>query len=153
MFSRLSALSATLVIAVLTSACAPVEPLELEEPRIREPTPGRTTTAAYFTLRNNSGAAVTLVGAESSSASSIEMHTIVERDGRVGMRRVPDVTVDPGASVHFAPGGLHLMVFGVERLDEPFPIELIFADGKRLPAAFAKLSLVPGGTIPGGTTE
>ena len=146
MFSRLNLLTATCIFAVLASACAPVEPLAVEEPRIREPTPGRTTTAAYFTLRNNSGAAVTLVGAESSGASSIEMHTMVEREGRVGMRRVPEVTVEPGGSVDFAPGGLHLMVFGVERLDEPFPIELVFADGKRMPAAFAKLSLVPGGT-------
>ncbi len=135
----------TLLLAACSLfACGQPDPISVSDARIRELVPGRTTTAAYFSLRNHSGAPLTLTGAESARTSSIEMHTMVTSGDRVGMRRVPEVVVEPGASADFAPGGLHLMVFGVEDLQAPFPITLIFADGTRLPVDFTILSLNPG---------
>lgn len=131
-------------VAAGSAGCTSGEPLSVTDARIREPTPGRTTTAAYFTLHNRSAETLILTGAASPAASSIEMHTMVERDGRVGMRRVPEVTVSPDERIEFAPGGLHLMVFGVKTVEAPFPISLKFADGTELATTFDKLSLVPG---------
>ncbi len=133
-----------LLAACSLFACAQPDPISVSDARIRELVPGRTTTAAYFSLRNHSGTPLILTGAESARTSSIEMHTMVTSGDRVGMRRVPEVVVEPGASADFAPGGLHLMVFGVEDLQAPFPITLIFADGTRLPVDFTILSLNPG---------
>ncbi len=144
----MSKLISRAVVSFLTAlslfACAPPDPIDVSDARVRELVPGRTTTAAYLTVHNHSGAPLTLTGAESDRTSSIEMHTMVTRGERVGMRRVTEVVIEPGASAEFAPGGLHLMVFGVEALDAPFPITLVFADGTRLPVDFTILSLNPG---------
>ncbi len=136
--------AALLLMAGSLIACTQPDPIGISDARIRELVPGRTTTAAYFSLHNHSGAPLTLTGAESARTSSIEMHTMITSGDRVGMRRVPEVVIEPGASADLAPGGLHLMVFGVENLEAPFPITLIFADGTRLPVDFTILSLTPG---------
>ena len=137
--------AALLALLLSASGCVEREPISVSDARIRELIADRTTTAAYFTVHNHSGELLTLTGAESSRASSIEIHTMVSDGDRVGMRRLREVVIEPGSSIAFAQGGLHLMVFGVENLEAPFPITLIFANGTRVPVAFTILSLTTGG--------
>lgn len=141
MFPRLTARHAGLLFAVsLLAACAPAVDLQVENGEIRALLPGRDTTAGYFSLTNHTATAVTLVGATSGEARAIEMHRTVVKDDRVSMQRVPEVQIDPGQTVAFERGGLHLMIFGVERITEPFPVMLQFADGRQVAASFSKLS-------------
>lgn len=52
-----------------------------------------------------------LLGAETDAALAVEIHrTVVEDDGRAVMRLLEDVVLPAGDTVHFRPGGLHLMV-------------------------------------------
>jgi len=126
-------------LALLLSACAEAPGIEVQEARIRDLLPGRDTTAGYFTLRNNTGKPLTLVGASSPHARLIEMHITVTNNDRVSMRRSEQHIIAPGQRLRFEPGGPHLMIFGVAKLIDPFPVTLLFADGEQAEASFSKL--------------
>lgn len=142
---RLSRLCCLLLFASCLAACGPAPDqsaaVQVTEARIRVPVPGQDKTAAYLTIENGSKTPFVLTAIESAGARAIEMHTI-DRDGdTVRMRRLPEVVVEPGATVTFAPGGLHLMIFGVTEPIDPFTATLVAADGRRLEVSFATLAL------------
>ena len=107
---------AMLLVALLAGAagCAPAEEapaaLTLSEGWIRLPPPGQNRSAAYLTL--TATAPVTLVAAESPLAERVEFHTMVQDGDLMRMRKLPTVSLAPGETRRFAPGGDHLMLFG-----------------------------------------
>lgn len=110
--------------------------VEVSGARVRTPVAGQNKTAGYLTLTNHGDTPLTLVGAESPATRAIEFHRI-DRDGdMVRMRRMAQLVVEPGATVRLEPGGLHLMLFGVTALEEPFIITLLDADGERFEVPF-----------------
>ncbi len=90
-----------------------------------------TASAAYMTLVNRGDAVERLVGAASPAAEAVELHAhAVGEDGVMRMRPVEAVEIEPGAETALEPGGLHLMLVGLDRpLDEgaTFPLTLTFA--------------------------
>lgn len=108
---------------------------------VRTPAAGRDVTAGYVSLR--AGAEDDqLVGASSPIATRVELHTM-EDDGEVmRMRQVDAIDLPAGETVSLAPGGDHLMLFGVDTasLDGEVDITLEFASGAtstvRLPLSF-----------------
>jgi hypothetical protein len=79
---------------------------------VRPPLGGLTTAAGYMTIRNDGDEGDRLIGAASPAATSIELHTHRMDGGVARMERVEQVDVPAHATVTFAPGGLHLMLFG-----------------------------------------
>jgi periplasmic copper chaperone A len=77
-------------------------------------TPGPTA-AAYLELRNEGPAADRLVGAASPIAERIEIHEHRITNGVMSMGAVPSVVLPAGDTVSLAPGGRHLMLFGLSR--------------------------------------
>ena len=141
MFSKMT-LTSLLLIAVtsLTSACTAPPEIQVTNAKVRQLLGGRETTAAYFTITNNTKMGITLVRAHSPYAGAIEMHQSVITGDRVGMQRVREVTVKSGEQVAFSPGGLHLMVFRIKTLNQSFPITLTFADGQTVDVAFERFA-------------
>jgi copper(I)-binding protein len=87
--------------------------------------------AVYFTVRNDGAEPVTLAGVHVSGAGKAEMH---ESKGG-SMAAVASLPIDPGASVVFAPGGLHVMVFELADTLKPggsAELTLTFSDGDKL---------------------
>jgi len=71
------------------------------------------TGAGFLTIRNTGTQPDRLVSASSSIARRVELHTHI-RDGEVmRMRQVADIPVPPGDSVVLRPGGLHIMLIGL----------------------------------------
>ncbi|HEU5170512.1 MAG TPA: SCO family protein, partial [Gemmatimonadales bacterium] len=66
--------------------------------------------AVYFTLRNRSAAADTLVAAEAAGAGTATIHRQVAEGGRVRMAQVERLPLPGGGRVVLEPGGLHLML-------------------------------------------
>lgn len=111
---------------------------------LREPPPGQDVVAGFFELHNPTPERLTLVGAECTSAHSIELHTHSHEGGVMRMRRLPRVDVEPDSTLAFRSGGLHLMIFGLEprpRAGDVVSIDLVFADGTRISAPFAVRSI------------
>lgn len=90
--------------------------LEMQDVWVRALPPGQTNTAGYATVINNGDAPVILVGGRSEIADQVEIHTTREVDGLRRMEQLAEVVIPAGQSVTFAPGGMHLMLLGLERM-------------------------------------
>lgn len=87
--------------------------LEVSNAYVRAPIPGRSMSAAFMTLKNNTGTEQVMVSAGASWASSIEIHTHTHDNGVMRMRQIPELKIPAGEQVTLKPGGLHLMLFGL----------------------------------------
>ncbi|NCC28249.1 MAG: copper chaperone PCu(A)C, partial [Gammaproteobacteria bacterium] len=66
----------------------------------------------------------------------VELHTHVEEDGMMRMRRIEKIEIPAGETVTLKPGGLHVMLIGLKQPLEPgdtVDLALTFEDGSRIP--------------------
>ena len=98
---------ATATCVVLLGACSVAAPLRVTDARI--PLPAGPNAAVYFQLENNGDHEVELVGAASDIAVA-EIHQTTMSGGMMQMEPVDRITLVPGQTVEFAPGGLHIML-------------------------------------------
>jgi copper(I)-binding protein len=101
--------------------------------------PGGAPSAGYFKLANRGDKTLSLVGAECPDFGMVMIHRTIERGGMSTMRPVHELTVEPGKSVEFAPGGYHLMLMRPKHPLRPggrLPVTLRFGDGSRLSVEF-----------------
>ena len=122
--------AALLALAACTGADSGAAPrITLEKAWVRPPAGGRTIGAAYLTIRNDGGAD-TLTGASSPLAQSVQMH-ISKMDGdMMTMREEDKVPVPAHGQLAYAPGGRHLMMFGLKaglKAGDKVPLTLHFA--------------------------
>lgn len=97
----------------MAAAAGPNAALEFENVWVRAMPPFQSKSAGYLTLTNHGKDAVAIVGASSNVARAVEIHTTREVDGMMRMERLPGLAVAPGERVELAPGGKHLMLFGL----------------------------------------
>jgi hypothetical protein len=131
------------VLALFSSGCsqAPQPTLKVENARVRDLIPGQDKTVGYFDLINGSAEPARLVAVDADQIRAIEIHSSTTEDGIMRMRRLSVVEVPAGASVHFRPGGNHLMLFGVTSLGADNVIRLHFEDGRVLPVRFRRIAI------------
>lgn len=87
--------------------------------------------AAYIAWRNTGTAPVTITGIEVASAKSADMHET--KDG--AMLPLPKLVLAPGEEANFAPGGRHVMVFGLPadvKAGDHLAYRLLLSDGSKL---------------------
>jgi copper(I)-binding protein len=92
--------------------------LLIEEGYVRKPIPGRSMSAAFMTINNTGVADVVLKTAAIEGTKNVEIHTHTHKEGVMRMRQIHELVVKAGNSIVLAPGGLHLMMFGIEKLPE-----------------------------------
>lgn len=76
---------------------------------------GQVLAAAYVSLRNRGRTPQTLLGASSSVAADVQMHSSEVKGGIARMRRVERLTVPARGELKLTPGGPHLMLMGLNR--------------------------------------
>ena len=89
------------------------EGIVLSNAWVRPPIMGRDVAAGYVDIANG-GNADRLIAVESDVAERVELHTHIDDNGIMKMRRVDGVDLPSGETVMFKPGGLHLMLFNVD---------------------------------------
>lgn len=130
-----SAACAVMILGLLADTShAAAETVIVRGAWVRAPVAGQPVVGAYLELRSARDAL--LVGAESPSANRVEMHMMTLEGGVMKMRQVPSIDLPAGKAVSLAPGGLHLMLFGVKAALQPgskVPLTLTVeaADGTR----------------------
>ncbi len=87
--------------------------LEVHDAWVRETLPGKEVTAAFLTFTND-GDADALVAVACDVAASAEMHKMTDAGGMMKMEQVPRIDIPSHREVKLAPGGLHLMLFGIK---------------------------------------
>jgi copper(I)-binding protein len=96
--------------------------------------PGQTNSAAFMILTNGGDGDHALTTAESNVSKVGELHTHRMEEGMMKMRRVEKIDLPAGETVKLEPGGLHVMLIGLEKqLEEGEDVEitLVFEDGSR----------------------
>jgi copper(I)-binding protein len=120
------------------AALANTSGISVHNPRIRL-LPGDLPLAGYFDLHNAGKKTVTLVGASCPDFGKVMMHHSISKNGQETMVMVMKLPVAPGKSIHFAPGGYHLMLMKRRheiKVGQKLPITLKFADGHSLRVHF-----------------
>ncbi|HMR62902.1 MAG TPA: copper chaperone PCu(A)C [Anaerolineae bacterium] len=99
--------------AAETSAETSAEPeITVMDPFARASIPNG---AAYMTLMNQGGSDDALVSAETGVAQTVELHeTTIDENEVMRMSPVEKIVVPAGGSVGLEPGGLHVMLLGIQ---------------------------------------
>ena len=133
------------VLAVLLASCdsgqAPQSSessLVFDNAWVRAPVAGRTVTAAYFDVTNRGETPLDIIGfASDDPGVRVEIHESTEDGGMMRMRRLARVTIPAKATVSFAPGGKHLMLFGFDESAAEVTLAATLDGGETLPVVFA----------------
>ena len=123
--------TAGLTLFAWTIAQAVAPPLTAQDAWIRA-TPGSDVAAAYLTLHNTGTQTVSIVGVRCACAGHAMIHQTTVSNGQSAMRARERLAVAAGATLRFAPGGLHIMLQGLTRAltpGEEVPLELLLEDG------------------------
>jgi copper(I)-binding protein len=91
--------------------------------------------AAYLAIRNQGPRPEALVAVESEVADTVELHDVSMAGGVMRMRTVGSVAVPAGGQVALEPGGLHVMLVGLDRAlaeGDSVPLVLRFRSGRIL---------------------
>lgn len=107
-----------LLLAALLAACSSDVGVTLvaDDVVLTTPRPGTSTSAGYLQLTNRSDRPVQITSVTSPQFARVEMHETIVSDGVARMRPIESLTVPPGDTLHFEPGGRHLMLM---QPDEP----------------------------------
>lgn len=92
--------------------------------------------AAYLKLENEGKKEITIVSAKSDVSARTELHTHINDNGVMKMRRLETgLKVPADGETVLQPGGKHIMLMGLKKplaQGDHFKIELMTASGKRL---------------------
>ena len=130
-----SLLAAALLAFAPLAVQAAEGPVSVADPYARAVPPGQPNSGAFMTLTNASAQPRALVSASSPAARTVELHTHVNEDGMMRMRKVERIEIPAGTTVTLAPGGLHVMLIGLKEDLKPgtsVDLALSFDDGSQV---------------------
>ena len=127
-----------LVSLLLLVACgAPQPPLVATDVEITRPIPGRSMSAGFLVLTNNTDEAIRITSVTSPQFGSIELHETTIENGIARMRKVDELLVPAGGSVTLERGGKHLMLMQAGELGESVSLQLYDDEGPVLDIEYA----------------
>ena len=123
-------LAGALLTSAVTAAEFEIANIIISDPWSRATPPVAETGAVYLTLRNQGAGDDRLLGAGTPLAERAELHTHLMQDGVMMMRPVDFIDVPAKTRVRLEPGGLHVMLIGLQKplaAGERYPLTLNFA--------------------------
>ena len=75
---------------------------------------GNVNSAVYLVLRNEGGVPDRFLGGMTPVAASLELHQSMEEAGVMRMQALEGIDVPAGGQVELRPGGVHIMLLGLE---------------------------------------
>ena len=135
---RALAIATAALLLGLSAAAAAMPGVTVEKPWMRFIIKSRPA-AGYFTLKNDTGSAIDLVGATSSACGMMMLHQSKEVNGIEKMLSVKSISVPAHGSVSFTTGGYHLMCMSpgeTVKVGANVPVTLKFAHGGTVTVQF-----------------
>ncbi len=109
----------TLILTLLTIPAVAQAELQISDAWIKHLPPTVPVRAGYMTIHNSGDSAQRIVGADSESFGSVEIHESLMQDGMMRMERREVLVIEAGATLRLEPGGLHLMLMMPAQPTEP----------------------------------
>lgn len=103
--------------------------LQIAHPWSRALPPNAVTGAAYLVVHNQGKTEDRLLSAQTPRATKTEIHTMLQLGEVMRMQKLDSVGIPAGGETTLAPGGTHLMLFGLQMplvAGERFPLTLQF---------------------------
>ncbi len=125
---------ALLLFSGLAGAASVADQVQVEDPYARAVPPGLPNSASFMRINNPDQVAHKLVAAESPAADVVELHTHINDNGVMRMRRVDAIELPAGSTTELKPGGLHVMLIGLRAQLKPgdeIQLSLEFEDGSK----------------------
>ena len=122
-------MSVEAIVWLLAAAPAVAGELTVTDAWSRTTPPGIPVGVAYLTIRNGSAKSDRLLRLRTPVASSVEVHRTETVAGVARMREVSVLHLAPGETVRAEPGGMHLMLMGLEKplvAEQKFELEMLF---------------------------
>jgi len=119
--------------------------LDVVESWVRAPIPGRSMSAAFLTIKNTGEQDQVLLAVKSDLAKAIEIHGHEHDGGVMRMRQVESLVLPAGETLRLEPGGLHLMLFGLDKKVKTggsMPLTLVFKSGDTLLTHVSVISIL-----------
>ncbi len=119
-----------MLLAATATFAAAAPPLDIRDAWAAATPPGARTAAVYLTIAN-AGPADALKSATATVADEVEFHAHEHSDGMMRMRRLDQVDIAAQAETTFEPGGLHVMLIGLNVplvVGQSLELELEFSD-------------------------
>lgn len=101
-----------LLAPLALSACGDPAPTYIDQAWVRLSPNKETPSAGYF-VAHGGDAGGQIRGVLTDYALKVEMHESIDKDGMMTMARIDSVDIPAKGEVAFAPGGKHLMLWGV----------------------------------------
>jgi copper(I)-binding protein len=123
--------------ALALASCGGPKEVTVDHGWVRLPVVAGRPAAAYFTLHGGKDGAILFAGS-SPDAKSAQMHESMEMNGVSSMAPLTQVAAPAGGKITFAPGGKHVMLFGLKPGVAPgakVRLHFAFADGKTIDTA------------------
>lgn len=120
--------------ALLVSACEPPPQLRVEAAYVQMSPIDDRPSAAYFDIIGGPDD-VKLINVSSPDVLRVETHETVETGGVAKMQQLEAVIVPSKEKVSFAPGGKHLMIWGIGDAAQQagqLTLQFVFSNGKRI---------------------
>ena len=120
----------SLLFFILTSA-AHAE-VSVQDAWIRATVPQQKVTGAFMKITSTADAHI--VGIKSPIADRAEIHEMKMDNGVMTMRAVPSLPLGAGKTVSLAPGGYHIMLFGLHqqvKAGDSVPLTLLIEDSQK----------------------
>lgn len=122
-------LALTAVLALATAGASAQSTLTATGAWSRATPPGTTVGAAYLVIDNRASRSDRLLSVSSPRAARVEVHATVHDGDTARMKRVDPLHVGAGERIELEPGGMHLMLMGLDaplREGEQVPLVLQF---------------------------
>jgi len=99
--------------SMMANAATTENTVAIKDAWVRPTNPGQEVGAAYMTFL--SAKDTTLISVESEAAESVEIHSMTMQNGIMKMRMLNALSLVAGKPYKLAPGGFHLMLFGLKK--------------------------------------
>ncbi len=128
-------LAPTAMAAAMLAGCSDPQELAVDAAWVRLPAVADRPGVAYFTIHGGPAPA-TLIAVSSGWAIRADMHeTMSGAGGMMQMKPLASVAIPANGTVAFAPGGRHVMVYGINpavHAGDTMTFTFTFADGRRI---------------------
>jgi len=131
------ALPVAVLVALLAGCGAPKAPLVISELEVTKPMPGRSMSAGFFIVTNNTDETIRITGVESPQFASVEIHETTVTDGVSRMRELEALEVPANGSVVLERGGKHLMLMRPNNLQGSVSLQFLSGEAPVLSVDYA----------------
>ncbi len=106
--------------------------IDVESPYARAAIKQQRNSAVFMQLKNLDDRTASVVSASSPVSDAVELHTHINDNGVMRMRKIPRIELPGSQTVELKPGGLHVMLLGLRedlQIGQQVEVTLRFNDG------------------------